>query len=93
MAGALTKTYYAEQKGIAPKDLFVVSIMPCTAKKYEISRSEDMKSSGALDVDLSITTRELARMIRQAGIDILNLKDEEADSPLGTYTGAGGASR
>lgn len=89
MMGAMVKTYYAQKMSIDPSKIFSVAIMPCTAKKYEISRSEDMKSSGALDVDLSITTRELARMIRQAGIDILGLKDEEADSPLGTYTGAG----
>ncbi|HNY16837.1 MAG TPA: NADH-dependent [FeFe] hydrogenase, group A6 [Treponemataceae bacterium] len=89
MMGAMVKTYYAKKAGIDPEKVFSVAIMPCTAKKYEISRSEDMKSSGTLDVDLSITTRELARMIKQAGIDILRLKDEEADSPLGVYTGAG----
>lgn len=89
MMGAMVKTYYAQKEKIDPKKIYSVAIMPCTAKKYEISRSEDMKSSGQLDVDLSITTRELARMIKQAGIKILDLKDEEADSPLGTYTGAG----
>ena len=89
MMGAMVKTYYAKKCAIDPEKIFSVAIMPCTAKKYEISRSEDMKSSGTLDVDLSITTRELARMIKQAGIDILRLKDEEADSPLGVYTGAG----
>ncbi len=89
MLGAMIKTYYAQKANIDPKNIYSVAIMPCTAKKYEISRSEDMKSSGQLDVDVSITTRELARMIKQAGIDILSLADEEADSPLGAYTGAG----
>jgi NADH-quinone oxidoreductase subunit G len=89
MMGAMVKTYYAKKMNLDPAKIYSVAIMPCTAKKYEISRSEDMSSSGALDVDLSITTRELARMIKQAGIDILSLADEEADSPLGTYTGAG----
>jgi NADH-quinone oxidoreductase subunit G len=64
--------------------------MPCTAKKWETHRNDDMKSAGyGYDVDIVITTRELARMIKQAGIDILNLDDEDADSPLGPYTGAG----
>jgi NADH-quinone oxidoreductase subunit G len=64
--------------------------MPCTAKKWETQRNDDMKSAGhGYDVDIVITTRELARMIKQAGIDILKLNDEEADSPLGPYTGAG----
>jgi len=88
MMGAMIKTYYAQKAGIDPKNIVSVAIMPCTAKKYEISRSEDMKSSGQLDVDISLTTRELARMIKQAGIEILSLKDEEADSPLGDYSGA-----
>ena len=64
--------------------------MPCTAKKWEISRNDDMKSAGhGNDVDISITTRELARMIKQAGIELLELADEEADNPMGPYTGAG----
>jgi iron-only hydrogenase group A len=89
MMGAMIKTYWAKKAGIDPAKIFSVSVMPCTAKKWETGRDESMKSSGYQDVDVSITTRELARMIKQAGIDILNLPDEEADSPLGPYTGAG----
>ncbi|MCX7655322.1 MAG: NADH-dependent [FeFe] hydrogenase, group A6 [Treponemataceae bacterium] len=89
MMGAMIKTYWAQKAGIDPAKIFSVSIMPCTAKKWETTRNEDMQSSGYQDVDVSITTRELARMIKQAGIDILNVPDEEADSPLGPYTGAG----
>lgn len=89
MMGSMIKTYYAENAKIKPENIVSVSIMPCTAKKYEIDRSQDMKSSGFDDVDYSITTRELARMIKQAGIDLVNLPDEVADSPLGEYTGAG----
>ncbi|HTH13102.1 MAG TPA: NADH-dependent [FeFe] hydrogenase, group A6 [Spirochaetia bacterium] len=89
MMGAMVKTYYAEKAGKKPEDIISVAIMPCTAKKYEIQRSDDMRSSGAADVDLSLTTRELARMIKQAGIDFANLPDEPADTPLGIYTGAG----
>lgn len=90
MVGALTKTYYAEKMGLAPKDLFVVSIMPCTAKKFEIQRSAEMSSSGQQDIDYSLTTRELCRMIKSAGIDFANLpEDERVDSLLGDYTGAG----
>ena len=90
MVGALTKTYYAEKMGIAPKNLFVVSIMPCTAKKFEIQRSAEMSSSGQQDIDVSLTTRELCRMIKSAGIDFRNLpEDERVDSLLGDYTGAG----
>lgn len=89
MVGALAKTYFADKMGIDPAKIRVVSVMPCTAKKWEIVRSEDMKSSGFQDVDVSITTRELAKMIRQAGIDFRNIAEEEADSPLGEYSGAG----
>ena len=90
MVGALAKTYYAQQKGLDPKDVFVVSIMPCTAKKFEIQRSEEMRSSGQQDIDFSLTTRELCRMIKSAGIDFRNLPDDErVDSLLGDYTGAG----
>jgi iron-only hydrogenase group A len=88
MFGALAKTYYAEFAGIDPKDIFVVSIMPCTAKKFEASRPE-MCASGYRDVDAVLTTRELGRMIRQAGIDFVNLPDESFDVPMGQYTGAG----
>ena len=89
MVGAMAKTYYAEKMGIDPAKIRVISIMPCTAKKWEIVRSEDMKSSGYQDVDVSLTTRELARMIKQSGINFRELAEEEADSPLGEYTGAG----
>ncbi len=89
MVGALTKTYYAEKMGIDPAKIKVVSIMPCTAKKYEISRDDSMSSSGFQDVDVVLTTRELARMIKQAGIKFRDLEEVEADNPLGEYTGAG----
>ncbi len=89
MLGALAKTYFADQQHIAAEKMRVVSVMPCTAKKFEIARSEDMASSGFQDVDVTITTRELARMIKQAGIDFVNLPEEQADNPLGSYTGAG----
>ena len=89
MMGAMIKTYWAAKAGVDPAKIFSVSVMPCTAKKYETGRNKDMFSSGQQDVDISITTRELARMIKQAGIDLVHLPDEEADSPLGPYTGAG----
>jgi len=89
MMGAMIKTYWAEQAKVDPKKIFSVSIMPCTAKKYENGRNEDMWSSGEKDVDITLTTRELARMIKQAGIDLVNLPDAEADNPMGPYTGAG----
>lgn len=88
MFGALTKTYYAEKFGIDPADIVSVSIMPCTAKKYEAGRPE-MTDSGYADVDYVLTTRELARMIKQAGIDFMGLPEEEYDAPLGISTGAG----
>jgi NADH-quinone oxidoreductase subunit G len=88
MVGSLAKTYFAEKKEIDPKKLYMVSIMPCTAKKYEIARSAEMYASGVQDVDVCLTTRELARMIKQAGIDFVNLPDEEPDHLLGDYTGA-----
>ena len=89
MVGALSKTYYAKKKNIDPAKIKVISIMPCTAKKYEISRAEDMSASGYQDVDVSLTTRELIRMIKQAGIDFKNLPEEDADLMLGDYAGAG----
>lgn len=88
MVGAMAKTYYAEKNAIDPAKIRVISIMPCTAKKWEIVRSEDMRSSGFQDVDVSLTTRELTRMIKQAGINFRDLSDEEADNPLGEYSGA-----
>ncbi|HOT62809.1 MAG TPA: [FeFe] hydrogenase, group A, partial [Treponemataceae bacterium] len=89
MMGSMIKTYWAEKAGIDPAKIFSVSIMPCTAKKYERKRNDDMKSSGFDDVDSVLTTRELARFIKQAGIDFNDLPEEEADNPLGPYTGAG----
>ncbi|MDR1059478.1 MAG: [FeFe] hydrogenase, group A, partial [Treponema sp.] len=90
MMGAMIKTYWAGKSGVDPAKIYSVSVMPCTAKKWETKRNDDMKSSGhGYDVDISITTRELARMIKQAGIEILKLEDEEADNPMGPYTGAG----
>jgi len=88
MFGALAKTYYAETSGIDPKNIVSVSIMPCTAKKFEAQRPE-MNSSGYRDVDYVLTTRELGRMIHEAGIDFENLPDEDYDAPMGEYTGAG----
>ncbi len=89
MMGAMIKTYWAEKAKVDPARIFSVSVMPCTAKKFETGRDKTMFSSGYQDVDISITTRELARMIKQAGIDLVNLPDSEADSPMGPYTGAG----
>ena len=88
MLGAVAKTYYAGQLGITADKINVVSIMPCTAKKWEIRRHESMSSSGVQDVDVVLTTRELAKMIKQAGINFNGLKDENADNPLGEYSGA-----
>jgi NADP-reducing hydrogenase subunit HndD len=87
MFGATAKTYYAEKMGIDPKDIFMVSIMPCTAKKFEIGR-DDQDAAGVPDVDVALTVRELGRMIDRAGINFLGLPDEEFDSPLGMSTGA-----
>ncbi|KUK54594.1 MAG: Hydrogenase, Fe-only, partial [Desulfotomaculum sp. 46_296] len=87
MLGALTKTYYAQKAGIDPKDMVVVSVMPCTAKKFECNRPE-MNDSGYKDVDYVLTTRELAKMIKQAGIDFASLENGSYDDPLGEYTGA-----
>ncbi len=89
MVGVLAKTYYAQKKGLNPADVQVISIMPCTAKKYEIHRSGEMSASGFQDVDIALTTRELSRMIRQAGIDFVNLPGEDCDHMMGDYTGAG----
>jgi NADH-quinone oxidoreductase subunit G len=89
MMGAMVKSYYAEQVGKKPEEIYHVSVMPCTSKKYEITRDENMYSSGVKDVDVVITTRELARMIKSAGITFEELEDEEADPALGIYSGAG----
>lgn len=87
MFGAIAKTYYAEKMGIDPKNIVMVAVMPCTAKKFEIGR-DDESAAGVPDVDISITTRELARMIRQAGIKFNDLPEEIFDNPLGESTGA-----
>ena len=87
MFGAVAKTYYAEKIGKAPEDIFVVSIMPCTAKKFEAQRAE-MNDSGVRDVDVVLTTRELGRMVHQAGIDFASLPDDTMDAPLGLSSGA-----
>ncbi len=87
MFGALAKTWYAKKSGIDPKDLFVVSIMPCTAKKDE-ARRDNQSASGYADIDVALTTRELARMIDKAGLKWDMLPDEEFDAPLGVSTGA-----
>jgi NADH-quinone oxidoreductase subunit G len=90
MMGAMIKAYWADKAEVNPDKVYSVSIMPCTAKKWETKRNDDMKSAGhGYDVDIVLTTRELARMIKQAGIDILALPEEDADNPLGPYTGAG----
>lgn len=88
MFGAVAKSYYAEKMGIDPKDMVVVSVMPCTAKKFEIGR-DDQAANGVPDVDIALTTRELGRMIQRAGINFQALPDEEFDMPLGLSTGAG----
>jgi NADP-reducing hydrogenase subunit HndD len=87
MFGAVAKTYYAEKIGKKPEEMFVVSVMPCTAKKYEAQRPE-MNDSGVRDVDVVLTTRELGRMIKQAGIDFDSLPDDTMDSPIGMSSGA-----
>ena len=88
MQGAVTKTYFARQNDLDPRDIYVVSVMPCTAKKFEIARPE-FGRDGYRDVDANLTTRELARMIRQAGLDFVHLPEEEFDDMLGESTGAG----
>ena len=87
MQGAVTKTYFAKQNDLDPRDIYVVSVMPCTAKKFEIARPE-FGRDGYRDVDANLTTRELARMIRQAGLDFAHLPEEEFDDMLGESTGA-----
>lgn len=87
MFGALLKTYFAKKEGIDPEKIYVVSVMPCIAKKFERQRSE-MKNNGLYDVDNVITTRELSRMIKQANIEFTKLEDSEFDNPMGEATGA-----
>ena len=86
--GAIIKSYYAEKANIDKKDIYSVAIMPCTSKKFEAARPEH-STSGTQDIDASLTTRELARMIKQAGINFAELPDEEFDQPFGMATGAG----
>ena len=87
MFGAIAKSYYAEKIGVKPEDIIVVSIMPCQAKKYEAARPE-FAPNGVRDVDYVVTTRELCKMFREAGINLANMEDEEFDSPLGLSSGA-----
>jgi len=87
MLGALAKSFYADSIRVKPEDMYVVSVMPCTAKKFEISRNE-MQNDGNMNVDAVLTTRELAEMIKTAGIDFNALPDEDFDNPLGLSTGA-----
>ena len=90
MQGAVTKTYWAEKLGIDKDRIYSVAIMPCTAKKTEITRDgEHASSSGARDVDLVLTTREIARLIASRGLDFDNLPESDVDDPIGEYTGAG----
>ncbi|MCL2056298.1 MAG: NADH-dependent [FeFe] hydrogenase, group A6 [Oscillospiraceae bacterium] len=88
MFGAVYKTWYAQKHGIDPKNIFVVGVMPCTAKKFEVNR-EDENAAGVPDCDVALTTREISRMIKRAGIEFANLADEDFDDPLGVATGAG----
>ncbi len=87
--GVIAKTYYAQKKAIDPAKIRVISIMPCTAKKYEISRTDEMSASGHQDIDVSLTTRELARMIKQTGIEFAKLPDDELTDMMEEYSGAG----
>ena len=89
MFGAVLKSYYCEKNGIDPKDMFVVRVIPCTAKKFEVTREEQRQNDEFDDVDVALTTRELARMIKHAGLDFVDLADEEFDDPFETASGAG----
>lgn len=88
MFGAVVKTWYADKNNLDPHDIVVVSVMPCTAKKFE-ARRDNQSAAGVYDIDIAITTRELARMIKRAGIQFKNLADSNFDDPLGVSTGAG----
>ena len=89
MLGVMAKTYYSEKMGIDPAKHYQVAVMPCTAKKYELERTDEMFASGYQDVDVTITTRELARLIKQSGLVFSEMPAESADSLLGEYSGAG----
>jgi NADH-quinone oxidoreductase subunit G/NADP-reducing hydrogenase subunit HndD len=88
MFGAVIKSYYAQKNNIDPKDLFVVSVIPCSAKKFEVTREEQFRN-GMEDVDVALTTRELGRMIKNAGIVFTDLEDEKFDDPFEIASGAG----
>lgn len=88
MFGAIAKSFYAEKEGMNPEDIVVVSVMPCISKKYEAKRDE-LENEGYSDVDTVITTRELAEMIKEVGIDFTSLEDSDFDNPMGESTGAG----
>ncbi|WP_308654543.1 NADH-dependent [FeFe] hydrogenase, group A6 [uncultured Anaerococcus sp.] len=88
MFGAIAKSFYADKEGIDPEDIVVVSVMPCISKKYEAKRDE-LENEGFSDVDAVITTRELAEMIKEVGIDFISLEDSDFDNPMGESTGAG----
>lgn len=88
MFGAIAKSFYADKEGIDPEDIVVVSVMPCISKKYEAKRDE-LENEGYSDVDTVITTRELAEMIKEVGIDFISLEDSDFDNPMGESTGAG----
>ena len=88
MFGAMMKSYYAEKLGLNPEDVFVVTVMPCTAKKFEIRREDQSSVNGLWDMDETITTRELARMIRKAGMDWAQLPEEDFDPDFGEFSGA-----
>jgi NADH-quinone oxidoreductase subunit G/NADP-reducing hydrogenase subunit HndD len=85
--GALSKTYYAEQADVDPEDIYCVSVMPCVAKKYEAGREEMNDSGQDRDVDVNLTTRELGEMIREAGLDLKKLPEEDYDDPMGHASG------
>ena len=89
MFGSVAKTFYAQKMGIDPENIFVVSVMPCTAKKFEAERVDHSAVKGLADIDASITVRELARMIKKAGINFKNIPDMEFDAPFGLGSGAG----
>jgi NADH-quinone oxidoreductase subunit G len=88
MTGAVAKTYYAEKMGIDPKNVVMVSVMPCIAKKYEAALPSEM-TYGIRDVDIVLTTRELAKMLKEGSVDLRHIQEEEFDNPLGFSTGAG----
>ncbi|MCL2068498.1 MAG: NADH-dependent [FeFe] hydrogenase, group A6 [Oscillospiraceae bacterium] len=88
MLGAIAKTWYAQKHGIDPEDIFMVGVMPCTAKKFEVNR-DDENAAGLQDCDVALTTREIARMIKRAGLEFTELPDEDFDHPLGEFSGAG----